>query len=270
MRKLLLVLCCLALPAFAAEDERAVKEKLIGDIEKLIDIRPLVQMQLQFMTVRAGQDEENSKIMQRVIDRIDSVKLAEEWYGGYLRDNFSNDELRQMADFYRTKAGQKSAVMMVGFGRNTFVTSSPYLGELIRAALEEVEKEKTTAQPEMATLRDLRTIATCLEARATDTNEYPTVLTVEELKPLLEPVYVRRLPLVDAWGTPYAYVSDGRSYRVVSAGADRRFEPASRHLDPSEAPPRPMDDLDADIIFQDGNFQQFPRKAMPAPASEPH
>jgi hypothetical protein len=270
MRKLLVVLCCLALPAFAAEDERAVKEKLVADVEQLIDIRPLVQMQLQFMAARSGGEGPAGDIIRRVMGRVDAVRLAEEWYGDYLRDNFSTDELRQMAEFFRTKPGQKSAELLVGLGRNAFVTQSPYMTELIRTAAEEIAKEKGVDHPDLATMRDLRTIATCLEARATDENAYPTVLTIEELRPLLEPTYVRRLPLVDGWGTPYAYVSDGTSYRVVSAGADRRIESASPHLDGSEAPARPMDNLDADIIFQDGSFRQYPRKAMPEPESEPH
>jgi len=267
MQKLLVILA-LALPAFAAEDERAVKEKLVADVEQLIDIRKLAELNLQLVAERFG--EEGQEVIRRVTARINHAKLADDWYGDYLRDSFSNDELRQMADFFRTKAGQKTAELVTGMGRFAFAAPPPYLIEQIRAVQEEIEKEKTTDHPDLATMRDLRIIATCLEARATDVNEYPTVLTVEELKPLLEPVYVRKLPLVDGWGTPYAYVSDGRSYRVVSAGADRRFDSASRHLEDSEAPARPMDDLDADIIFQDGSFRQYPRKAMPEPESEPH
>ena len=49
MRKLLVALCCLAFPVFAAEDQRAVKEKLVADIEQLIDVRELAHLQLQFI-----------------------------------------------------------------------------------------------------------------------------------------------------------------------------------------------------------------------------
>ncbi len=253
---------------FAAEDERAVKEKLVADVEQLIDIRKLAELNLQFMASRYGAGGE--EVFRRVTSRIDYAKLADDWYGEYLRDNFSNDELRQMADFFRTRAGQKTTKLVAGLGSIVLTEPSPYLVEQIRAVREEIEKEEGVDHPELATMKDLRIIATCLEARATDTNEYPTVLTIEELKPLLQPTYVRKLPLADAWGTPYAYVSDGRSYRIVSAGADRRFESASRHLDGSEGPARPMDDLDADIIFEAGTFRQYPRKARPESAPEPH
>ncbi|HUR82786.1 MAG TPA: hypothetical protein VM733_18650, partial [Thermoanaerobaculia bacterium] len=69
MRKLL-VLLALALPLLAAEDERAVKEKLIADIEKLIDICPLVEMQLRFMASRSDHDGETGAIIRRVMGRI--------------------------------------------------------------------------------------------------------------------------------------------------------------------------------------------------------
>ena len=116
--------------------------------------------------------------------------------------------------------------------------------------------------PEHLTLQDIRVIATAVEARATDTNEYPKV-TYDELVPLVQPVYVRKAPLVDPWGTPYWYVADGRNYRFVSAGADRTFEPGSKKLDLNDEGKRATDNLDADIIFQNGTFLQYPKSALP-------
>lgn len=116
--------------------------------------------------------------------------------------------------------------------------------------------------PGRLTLKDLRAIATAVEARATDTNEYPKV-TYDELVPLVQPVYISKAPLLDPWGTPYWYVADGMNYRFVSAGADRQFEPGSKELDPNDQGTRPMDNLDADIIFQNGTFLQYPRSAVP-------
>lgn len=115
-----------------------------------------------------------------------------------------------------------------------------------------------TDSPERLVARDLRTVATALESRATDTNEYPNV-SFNELVALLVPTYAKTLPLLDPWGTPFWYVGDGKNYRFVSAGADRRFEPGTQDLDARDQESRPMDSLDADIIFQNGTFLQYPR-----------
>src|SRR5258708_8424407 len=43
----------------------------------------------------------------------------------------------------------------------------------------------------------IRTLATAVEAYATDKNAYPKVTTVEEPRPLLAPTYRKSLPLLD-------------------------------------------------------------------------
>jgi hypothetical protein len=79
------------------------------------------------------------------------------------------------------------------------------------------------------------------------------------------PIYIKTLPETDAWGTPYAYIvsSGGRHYRFVSAGADKQFEANTQHIEilPSKFEGRAVDNFDADIIFQDGQFVQFPAAA---------
>jgi hypothetical protein len=39
---------------------------------------------------------------------------------------------------------------------------------------------------------------------------------------MIEPIYIRKAPVIDAWGHAYLYVpsADRKSYRLVSAGAD--------------------------------------------------
>lgn len=106
-------------------------------------------------------------------------------------------------------------------------------------------------------MADMRSIAVALETYATDTNLYPEVA-FEELEQFLVPTYIRELPKVDAWGTPFWYAgnSDRSSYRIVSAGADRQFEHNSRHIGPADEGPFYGDS--SDIIFQDGTFTRFP------------
>ncbi|HEY6842987.1 MAG TPA: type II secretion system protein GspG, partial [Thermoanaerobaculia bacterium] len=66
---------------------------------------------------------------------------------------------------------------------------------------------------------------TVFDAYYTDHKEYPHVSTAEEARAIAEPVYIKAAPLTDAWGNAYRIEADGRSYRIVSAGADGIFKP---------------------------------------------
>src|SRR5258708_8123028 len=85
------------------------------------------------------------------------------------------------------------------------------------------------------TMADIRTIATCVEAYATDKNAYPSVNSVEELRPLLVPTYVKSLPVVDGWGKALRYecaeTKDGACTRYIigSGGKDLLFERDALH-----------------------------------------
>jgi hypothetical protein len=245
---------CVALP-LAAADDREVKEQLVAEVLELIDLRKLAEANL---TLHAGQETEG--LRERVLARLDYAKLGAELYAPIFRDEFTVDELKELRAFYRTKAGQKSAGILTTLANAMLMGSSAYLDEQVREVHDELAREKRKDRPYLATMEDLRHIATSLESRATDTNEYPKVA-FADLPPLLEPTYVMALPRVDAWGTPFAYASDGTSYRLVSAGADKKFEWQSRQLDPREKESRPVESLDADIIFQNGGFIQFPKRA---------
>src|SRR5215212_11726759 len=72
-------------------------------------------------------------------------------------------------------------------------------------------------------LADAKSIRTTVEAYAVDHHRYPPAATIEELRPLVEPVYIRTMPMKDAWGTPFIYrvSQDGQSYTIASAGSDR-------------------------------------------------
>lgn len=257
---------CFGLPLSAADDAEE-KERLVQEVLAVVDPRPLVETTLYVESARYG--PEAAEIVRRVLPRVDYRKVAEEWFGKELREEFTTRELRELAAFYRTDAGRKAAALHNSMAR--FIGQGPPISvaTLVREVRDDLQREDAKAHPLEAVMNDLRTIATCLEARATDTNEYP-VVTFEELPPLLEPTYVRKLPRVDPWGTPYAYVSDGRSYLVVSAGADGRFEWDSRTIRPMPPEVVFVDGLDADIIFQDGNFRQAPKQAAPPRSPQPH
>lgn len=113
------------------------------------------------------------------------------------------------------------------------------------------------------TLADMRSLAISVEAYATDNNKYPKV-TFEELESLISPLYIKIVPTLDSWLTPFFYIADDADrYRFVSAGADGKFEAASRELGPTVTEGQAVKDPNADIIFQDGIFIQYPEGAKP-------
>src|SRR5262245_23110438 len=76
------------------------------------------------------------------------------------------------------------------------------------------------------TIADARSLQTCVEAYYLDHRQFPPAATVDELRKLIEPVYIRTTPTKDAWGTPFLYrvSADGQSYVLASAGSDRKFD----------------------------------------------
>ena len=76
------------------------------------------------------------------------------------------------------------------------------------------------------TLADAKSIRTAIEAYAVDNNRYPAAANMEELRKLVQPIYIRTMPTEDAWGTPFLYrvSADGKSYTIASAGSDRKFD----------------------------------------------
>jgi hypothetical protein len=103
----------------------------------------------------------------------------------------------------------------------------------------------------------MRTIATAVEARAADFNDtYPTVRNLDELAPLVEPKYVKKLPRVDGWGHPFRYEATKDSYGITSSGRDGRFEHASARDYAQNA--TTTTDYDRDIVYAMGSFVQYP------------
>jgi hypothetical protein len=109
-------------------------------------------------------------------------------------------------------------------------------------------------------MADLRSIATALEARATDVNSYPPANSVDELVPLLTPTYIKAVPTKDAWGTDFRYECEVKpsgvcdEYFFGSAGKDKAFEQESLR----EYTPAATTKFDCDLIFANGSFVQYP------------
>lgn len=85
----------------------------------------------------------------------------------------------------------------------------------------------TDAERARWTMHDMLSWKTVFDAYKSDHGQYPVVSTVEEARAAGEPVYIKHAPLNDAWGRPYRIESDGKTFRIISAGADGTFKPES-------------------------------------------
>jgi len=105
------------------------------------------------------------------------------------------------------------------------------------------------------TMADMRSAGTAVEAYSVDMNMYPdengNIDTNVDAH--LEPLYIKKCPDDDGWGTPMQYDSDGTQYTVRSYGKNT----TSDALINSGAGGK-TSDFDDDIVFADGSFIQWP------------
>jgi hypothetical protein len=106
----------------------------------------------------------------------------------------------------------------------------------------------TDAERARWTYFDMRSIAICLEAYATDHKAYPVVSDIDALRPLVQPLYVINLPTHDAWGHPYRIESTAKGYRIVSAGSDGTFDESTWSTAAQDLP------ATADAVYENGKF----------------
>jgi hypothetical protein len=288
MKRALIVVFLLFAAVSGFAGERELKRELISELLVVIDAKGLTQASFDsvFATLRGLNDppprvndlpeeyraqfEEQEKAEQeklkrfreRLFARLDYQKYAEEAYVPLFDEHFTADELKELIAFFKTKPGQKLVTIMPGIGVGGLAQGKSLLMKAAEETSQEMDKEDAAKTPWRATMADMRTIATALEARATDTNNYPDA-SFEDLPGLLSPTYIKEVPKVDGWGSSFAYVGNGEHYRIISAGADRRFEWSSRQIATTGIEPRQTDNPDADIVYQDGNFIQFPAEAQP-------
>ena len=109
--------------------------------------------------------------------------------------------------------------------------------------------QATDAERARWTMADFRTIAIAANAYKIDHKTFPAASSMEELRMLVQPTYVKSLPLHDAWGTAYRYSSDGTTMTIVSAGADGKFDQSTW-----TTPAKWMASFDEDAVWTDGNF----------------
>lgn len=111
------------------------------------------------------------------------------------------------------------------------------------------------------TMADMRSLATAIEAYATDHNTFPASVTgVDGLQPMLVPTYMRTVPALDAWARPLRYEclkpqgDTCLEYAIQSSAKDGVFDelPAQSEI------PLMTTDFDCDIVYSGGSFVVYP------------
>lgn len=111
------------------------------------------------------------------------------------------------------------------------------------------------------TMADIRSLASAVEAFATDNNEYP------KSTDALPPKYIQAVPALDGWGKrlEYACVSDeaGRciGYAIGSTAKDGRYEDGGL-LEAVARARGATNNFECDIVFSNGAFVEYPEGAQ--------
>jgi hypothetical protein len=116
----------------------------------------------------------------------------------------------------------------------------------------------------------MRNMASAWEARNTEAGRYNAAgqvngvegadqaITLDDLASMLSPTYIRSLPRIDSWGTPYqtyanqAFGAPSRAsvYAIISGGKDCVISG-----DPTTGP---FSNFDCDIVYSNGVFLSYP------------
>lgn len=180
-------------------------------------------------------------------------------------------DLEALVAFYKTPAAQKYIAALPEMTKEAMKAGEERIGPKLLAVMQQVAQEREQRHPWQRTMKDMRMIATAVEAYATDENKYPPE---SQLKKLLVPTYIKELPEKDGWGNAYSYTAspDGEHYRIASAGSDSVFSWDTRTIGKEAKEMKYSDDLAEDIIYQDGEFIQAPSATKPKPraSAAPH
>ena len=116
-----------------------------------------------------------------------------------------------------------------------------------------------------ATIADMKTIGLAVEAYVVDNSMAPgggTASLVSQLEPYLVDFYLKHLPMLDGWTTPFTYISgaegaDQAFYSIISYGRDK----SSSAIDVAKTNylVDSFPDFDNDICFSNGMFTYVPK-----------
>jgi general secretion pathway protein G len=105
------------------------------------------------------------------------------------------------------------------------------------------------------TMSDMRALATAVESYGADNNGYVPAAAgpVSSIAVFIEPTYIQRLPVRDAWKTDIVYVAESQEYTIFSYGKDKTVGGGG-----SVSPTGATTDFENDIIMTTGSFVEFP------------
>ena len=116
------------------------------------------------------------------------------------------------------------------------------------------------------TMGDIRSMATAVEAYAVDFNRYPPAAaatlpsgltwaatkTTGTMKGYISPTYIRVTPVADGWNSWFLYDVDGNGQAYVIGSAGKDGKAVALYAD------GPTTDFNADIVYANGQFIQYP------------
>jgi len=288
MRRLVLiavVLLTITLPGFGTEAnpsarQRELIEKLLASMKadntgKSVMDAFFAQIEKQFLDDAAARGNDPDDIAEAKelfaafrerAGKVDFNGLMRQEYVRIYAKYFTEQELVDLNAFYSTPTGRKSIEVLPQLMTESMQAGAQHIGPKIQEIMTQVVEDQEKKRPWRRTMSDIRSIATAVEAYATDNDEKYPPGDYAALAQILAPTYIAKFPKNDMWGHEYAYVvsDDGQHYRIVSAGADSIFEWDSRRIAPSkggEAPIIYREHLEDDLIYADGSFVQLPVQA---------
>src|ERR1041385_1722003 len=199
--------------ALAGAPPSAEKTALVNELIQLTHATDTGIESLVLMLSSEGKfppEKDRDPAVDRAIQRTTADILAE---------HLTERQLRELIAFFKTSSGR------------AYCDAVGALEERLPRLAAELDKP-TPASAVKRTMADMRSLATASEAYGTDYNKYPDAKTLAELANAIAPTYIRVVPEKDGWGTPFAYFvsADHQTYRFVSAGPDRKFDPSSLRL----------------------------------------
>ena len=102
------------------------------------------------------------------------------------------------------------------------------------------------------TMGDLRAIAVALESYDIDQSGFPSATDIAAMQAVLDPTYIRHMPVADAWGHAFVAWSGGGDYTLGSEGKE-----GTGGLVACAGSPR-CNAFDDAIIYSNGQFLQWP------------
>ena len=286
MRNLLpLVLSVLvALPLSATEpnpsqDQRRAIEKLFVAMKLDKSMRDVVdgvfaEIEKQFLSeaeTNGNQPEDIAEAKEmfqsfrKEAAKIDFGALLSEGMTRIYAKYFTDKEVDELTAFYSTPTGQKSVDLMDEMMREGMQLGMTELAPKITEVMTKVREENEKKYPWRRTMSEMQQIASALDAwQELNEGKYPSG-DYASLKEQLESELDEVFPEKDIWGHAYAYSvsTDGKHYRLVSAGADSIFDWDSRRITTEAQELRYRDRLEDDYIMADGEFLQLPQQARP-------